>query len=71
LATNRKLHKDYLENCWLLLANGKLVPLSKVEARPYMNIVWNLMVKDGCYNNWLSNKRSNSYQAVQNSFKSK
>jgi hypothetical protein len=25
-----------------------------------------LMVKDGCYNNWLSNKRSNLYQAVQN-----
>jgi hypothetical protein len=28
------------------------------------------MVKDGCYNNWLSNKRSNLYQAVQNSFMS-
>jgi hypothetical protein len=46
------------------------VPLSKEEAQPYMNIVWNLMVKDGCYNNWMSNKRSNSYQAVQNSFRS-
>jgi hypothetical protein len=70
LDTNGKLHKDYLENCQPLLANGKLVPLSKEEARPYMNLVWNLMVKDGCYNNWLSNKRSNSYQAVQNSFMS-
>jgi hypothetical protein len=29
-----------------------------------------LMVKDGCYNSWLSNKWSNSYQAVQNSFMS-
>jgi hypothetical protein len=46
-----KLHKDYLENCQLLLANGELVPLSEEEAWPYMNIVWNLMVKDGCYNN--------------------
>ena len=70
LDTNGKLHKDYLENCRPLLANGELVPLSKEEARPYINIVWNLMVKDGCYNNWLSNKRSNSYQAVQNSFMS-
>ena len=48
LDTNGKLHKDYLENCRLLLANGKLVPLSEEEAWPYMNIVWNLMVKDGC-----------------------
>jgi hypothetical protein len=48
LDTNGKLHKDYLENCRPLLANGKLVPLSKEEARPYMNFVWNLMVKDGC-----------------------
>jgi SNF2 family DNA or RNA helicase len=70
LDANRKLHKDYLENCRPLLANGELVPLSKEEAWPYMNIVWNLMVKDECYNNWLSNKRSNSYQAVQNSFMS-
>jgi hypothetical protein len=70
LDMNGKLHKDYLENCRPLLANGELVPLSKEEAWPYMNIVWNLMVKDGCYNNWLSNKRSNLYQAVQNSFMS-
>jgi hypothetical protein len=51
LDMNGKLHKDYLENCQLLLANGELVPLSEEEAWPYMNIVWNLMVKDGCYNN--------------------
>jgi hypothetical protein len=28
LGMNRKLHKDYLENCRPLLANGGLVPLS-------------------------------------------
>jgi hypothetical protein len=51
LDMNRKLHKVSLENFRPLLANGELVPLSKEEAQPYMNIVWNLMVKDGCYNN--------------------
>jgi hypothetical protein len=29
LDMNGKLHKDYLENCRPLLANGELVPLSK------------------------------------------
>jgi hypothetical protein len=66
LDANGKLHKDYLENCRLQLGNGKLVPLSEEEAQPYMNIVCNLMVKDGCYNNWFSNKRSSLYQAGQN-----
>jgi hypothetical protein len=63
-----KLHMDYLENCQPLIANGKLVPLNDEEVMPYMNILWMLMVKDGCYNTWLSSKRANAYQVVQNSF---
>ena len=65
------LHKDYLKNCRSLLANGKLTDLSDETAVQYMNIVWARMTKEGCYNDWLSRRRSNAYQAMQNAFQSK
>jgi hypothetical protein len=42
-----KLHKDYLENCQPLIANGKLVALNDEEVMPYMNILWMLTNGEG------------------------
>ncbi len=65
------LHKDYLKNCRSLIADGQLANLNdNVDFKPYMNILWAIMKKDGCYNTWLSSKRSNTYQALLNSFQS-
>ena len=66
-----KLHKDYLKNCRSLLANGKLADLDDETVAQYMNIVWSIMKKEGRYKAWLARKRSNAYQATQNSFMSK
>ncbi len=65
------LHKDYLKNCRLLLANGRLVDLNDDAVVQYMNIVWAIIKKkEGWYKAWLSRKRSNAYQAMQNAFQS-
>jgi hypothetical protein len=64
------LHKDYLKNCQSLLANGTLTDLNDDAVVQYMNIVWARMTKEGQYKAWLSRKRSNAYQALQNSFQS-
>jgi hypothetical protein len=64
------LHKDYLKNCQSLLANGTLTDLNDDVVVQYMNIVWARMTKEGQYKAWLSRKRSNAYQALQNSFQS-
>jgi hypothetical protein len=64
------LHKDYLKNCRSLLANGTLTDLNDDVVVQYMNIVWARMTKEGQYKAWLSRKRSNAYQALQNSFQS-
>jgi hypothetical protein len=65
------LHKDYLKNCQSLLANGTLTDLNDDAVVQYMNIVWARMTKEGQYKAWLSRKRSNAYQALQNSFQAK
>jgi hypothetical protein len=64
------LHKDYLKNCRSLLAKGTLTDLNDDAVVQYMNIVWARMTKEGQYKAWLSRKRSNAYQALQNSFQS-
>ena len=64
------LHRDYLKNCRSLLANGTLTDLNDDAVVQYMNIVWARMTKEGQYKAWLSRKRSNAYQALQNSFQS-
>jgi hypothetical protein len=53
-----------------LLANGTLTDLNDDAVVQYMNIVWARMTKEGQYKAWLSRKRSNAYQALQNSFQS-
>jgi len=65
------LHKDYVKNCRARLADGKLVDCTDREAETYMNLLWQVMVKDNCYCEWLSHKRSSRYQAVQDKFMSK
>jgi hypothetical protein len=64
------LHKDYLKNCQSLLPNGTLTDLNDDAVVQYMSIVWARMTKEGQYKAWLSRKRSNVYQALQNSFQS-
>jgi len=54
-----------------LIADGQLEKLSDEEAEMYMNLFWNIMTKDGCYNKWMQSKRSNTYQVMQDKFMSK
>jgi len=65
------LHQDYLDNCKGLIADGQLEKLSDEEAEMYMNLFWNIMTKDGCYNKWMQSKQSNTYQAMRDKFMSK
>jgi len=65
------LHQDYMKNCKARLADGKLIDATDSDAETYMNLVWTIIVKENCYQTWLSNKRSNTYQAVQDRFMSK
>ena len=65
------LHKAYLKDCRHLLSGGKLMSVSDADANAYMNILWRNMMKDGCYKVWLGQRRSNTYQAMQDRFESK
>ena len=65
-----KLHQDYLKNCRALLAEGKLTEIGDEEAVTYMNLLWDAMTKDKCYVSWLTSKRSNTYQVMQDRFMS-
>jgi hypothetical protein len=40
------------------------------EAEMCINLLWTMMVKENCYREWLSQKRSAKYQAVQDKFAS-
>jgi hypothetical protein len=71
LQPNGVLHQDYMKNCKAQLADGKLIDAMDSDAETYMNLVWTIIVKENCYQTWLSNKRSNTYQAVQDLFMSK
>lgn len=64
------LHEDYIKNCRSKIANGTLVNASDRDAEAYMNVLWNIMVKENRYREWLSHKRSSRYQAVQDKFES-
>jgi hypothetical protein len=65
------LHKAFLKDCRHLLSGGKLMSASDEDAETYMNILWMRMTKDGCYKVWLGQRRSNTYQAMQDKFESK
>jgi hypothetical protein len=64
-------HRDYMSNCRLIIANGTLVNTADNEAKSYMNFLWAVMVKDNCYREWMCQKRSSRYQAIQDGFTSK
>jgi hypothetical protein len=64
------LHKDYLTNCRAKIAGGKLMNAMDSEAEMYMNLLWTMMVKENCYQEWLSHKQSAKHQAVQDKFAS-
>jgi len=40
------------------------------EAAHYMNMLWAALVKECCYNDWLSQKHTSRYQAIQDKFAS-
>jgi hypothetical protein len=63
------LHKDYLMNCRAKIAGSKLMNATESEAETYMNLLWTMMVKENCYREWLSHKRSAKYQAVHDKFR--
>jgi hypothetical protein len=64
------LYKDYLMNCSAKIADGKLMIATDSEAETYMLLLWTMMVKENCYQEWLSHKGSAKYQAVQDKFAS-
>lgn len=64
------LHTAYLRSCKRLLSDGKLVSVADEEAETYMNLLWMQMTKDGSYRAWLGQRRSNTYQAMQDKFNS-
>jgi hypothetical protein len=70
LAVDGVLHKDYLRNCRSRIADGALVDVADSDAFPYMNILWKVMVQENSYGEWLAQKRSSRYQAVQDKFES-
>jgi hypothetical protein len=61
---------DYLMNCRVKIAGGKLMNATNSEAETYMNLLWNMMVMESCYQEWLSHKCSVKYQVVQDKFAS-
>jgi hypothetical protein len=65
------LHKDCLTNCRAKIAGSKLMNAMDSEAKMYMNLLWTMMVKENCYQEWLSHKRSAKYQVVQDKFAKK
>jgi hypothetical protein len=64
------LHKGYLTNCRAKIAGSKLMNAMDSEAEMYMHLLWTIMVKENCYREWLSHKRSAKYQAVEDMFAS-
>ena len=65
------LHKDFIKNCRSKIENGLLLRAEDTVAKAYLNYLWQVLVGDKCYNVWLSQKRSNVYQAMQDKFLSK
>jgi hypothetical protein len=57
-------------NCRAKIAGSKLMNATDSEAETYMNLLWNMIVKGNCYQEWLSHKCSAKYQAVQDKFAS-
>jgi hypothetical protein len=57
-----------LQNCRAKIAGSKLMNATDSEMEMYMNLLWTMMVKENCYQEWLSHKRSAKYQAVQDKF---
>jgi len=70
LAEGQLLHADFLKSCKLKIADGMLENVMEQEAAHYMNMLWAALVKEGCYNDWLSQKHSSRYQAIQDKFAS-
>jgi hypothetical protein len=53
-----------------MIAGGKLMNATDSEAEMYMHLLWTMMVKESCYQEWLSHKRLAKYQALQDKFAS-
>jgi len=71
LEEGNRLYRDYMTNCKGILAGKTLNDAPEEEAQAYMKYLWTLMLKEKSYKEWLSVKRSNAYQAVQDKFGSK
>jgi hypothetical protein len=50
------LHRDYFTSCSAKIAGSKLMNAMDSEAETYMNLLWTMMVKENCYQEWLSHK---------------
>jgi hypothetical protein len=71
LKSGSRLYQDYIKEMKPLLAHKCLPGKPEVEATAYLNFVWEKLVNKKCYREWLSLKRSNCYQSVQDKFISK
>jgi len=72
------LYRDYMANCQSLVGRkGEIygkdgdVGANDEISELYMTYLWTVIARDRLYKKWLSSKRSNIYQAVQDKFQGK
>ena len=70
LDDGKVLHKDFLERCKSIVLDED-DGAANSEAETYINFLWREMKSEKCYHEWMSQKRSNVYQSMQDKFQSK
>ena len=72
------LHRDFVSNCSKLISrSGRAAGMGHETegetsnndvCEAYMTYIWTVLGRDKLYKKWMSTKRSNTYQAVQDKF---
>jgi len=69
LREGEKLYNDFIKKCTSTVADGCFSLAGEPHrALPYMRFLWSRLLQEKCYKEWVSVKRSNAYQAVQDKF---
>ena len=61
------LHRDFTSNCKAIVSSEDIGSNDDI-IQTYLAFLWTMIARDRLYNKWLSTKRSNVYQAVQDKF---
>jgi hypothetical protein len=57
-------------NCRVKIEGSMQMNATDSEAETYMNLLWTMMLKENCYQEWLSHKHLAKYWVVQDKFAS-